>query len=161
MEEVANFPHFSDFHGDFLRWFSPTLAETLTPHAATSLPGQNFRQDVSCKWVLFLYFVDTYCCTRAKFCTKMWMTKNLWFAYFGYVDCWCLFLLDESTIALSVEKHKILKLLEVYFANLCCQFIVGVGTVIDIDILTSNQWRSIQLFKLYRLSKHLRPCYLM
>ena len=50
---VANFPHFSDFHGDFLRWFSPTLAETLTPHAATSLPGQNLHQDVSCKKILF------------------------------------------------------------------------------------------------------------
>ena len=50
---MADFPHFSDFHGDFLRWFSPTLAETLTPHAAASLPGQILHQDVSCKRVLF------------------------------------------------------------------------------------------------------------
>ena len=127
---VADFPHFSDFHGDFLRWFSLTLAETLTPHAAASLPGQNLRQDASCKKGLF------------------WLH-------------WYLLLLDESRFALCVEIHRILKLLEVYFANLRCQFIVGVGTVIDINILTSNQWSCIRLFTLHTLSIHFSPCYLM
>ena len=34
--------------------------------------------------------------------------------------CWCL-LLFQSKIALRVELQKMLKLLEVYFANICCQ----------------------------------------